>query len=179
VEEDWELVVSAPDVDDNSPQITCVIAPQDLGGGYLALDVNCHTQPDYSPGGVQVHVWSPNSAMLVANSDATTMLQTANETISWTTRMSLTPGECLTFKILKGASATWGDFTDDGKLSLSVATTLQDLSGYSPAVSIQNSGVPYASNRVTSLTLKAIRWYSAAGVLLQQNASPQAVYPKN
>lgn len=178
VEEDWVLVVSAPAIADNSPQVTCAIAPQNIGGGYLALDVNCHTQPGYSAGGVQIHVWSPNSPMLVANADKTAMLQTDNETISWTTRMALTPGQSLTFQILNGVSTTWGDFTDNGNLSLSVATTLMDLTGYSPTVSIQNSGVSYATNRVTSLTLKAIRWYSASGTLLAQDTTAQTAYPK-
>ncbi|HUY91282.1 MAG TPA: hypothetical protein VMV10_21265 [Pirellulales bacterium] len=177
VEEDWELVVGAPDDNDNSPQVTCVIAPSDLGSGYAALDVNFHSQPDYAAGGVQIHVWSPDTPMLVANSDATATLQTSSETITWTTRMSVA-SNALTFQIVNGSSSTWGDFTDNGSLQLTVGALLANLDGYSPSVSIANSGIPYASNRVTSLTLKAIRYYSSSGQLLGQTTTPQVVYPK-
>ena len=174
VEEDWELVVSVPDSNDNSPQITCVISPSVLTNGYAALDVNFYSQPDYSPGGIQLHVWSPSTPMLVSNSTVTGMLQNQNETITWTTRMSLN-NNVLTFSVVNGKSATWGGFGGEGKLNLSVGAVLSDLSTYDPNVSLKNSGVPYASNRVTSLKLKAVRWYSASGALLQQNTTPQAI----
>ena len=174
VEEDWQLVVSEPDTNDNSPQITCVISPSVLSNGYAALDMNFYSQPDYSPGGIQLHVWSPSTPMLVTNSSVTGMLQNQNETVTWTTRMSLSNNQ-LTFSVVNGQSTSWGQFGVKGKLNLSVGANLTDLSAYDPSVSLKNSGVPYASNRVTSLTLKAVRWYSASGVLLQQNTTPQAV----
>ncbi len=179
VEEDWALVVNAPDDNDNGPQVTCVMAPLNLDNGYLALDVNFHTQPDYSPGGIQMHFWSPNTPMLVADSGLNGMLKNQTETITWTTRMTLKPGGALTFDVVKGHSQTWGEFGEDGKLSLTLSTSLEDLSTYSPEVSLENSGVPYASNRVTSLTLVAVRWYSASGTLLLQNTTPQLVHPQN
>lgn len=178
VEEDWELVVNDPDVNDNSPQVTCVIAPLTVDSGYLAVDVNFHSQPDYSPGGVQMHVWSPNTPMSVADSGLTAALGTQNETITWTTKMSVA-NNTLTFQVVNGNSTTWGAFGNDGELSLSVSALLASLDGYDSNVSLDNSGVPYASNRVTSLTLKAVRWYSASGVLLQQNTTPQLVHPQN
>ena len=178
VEEDWELVVNDPDTNDNSPQVTCVIAPLTVDSGYLAVDVNFHSQPEYSAGGVQMHVWSPNTPMLVADSGLTAALGTQNETITWTTKMSVAQND-LTFEVVNGNSTTWGAFGNDGKLQLSVGALLASLDGYSSNVSLDNSGVPYASNRVTSLTLKAVRWYSASGVLLQQNTTPQLVHPQN
>jgi hypothetical protein len=178
VEEDWELVVNDPDTNDNSPQVTCVIAPLTVDSGYLAVDVNFHSQPEYSAGGVQMHIWSPNTPMLVANSGLTAALGTQNETITWTTRMSVAHND-LTFEVVNGNSTTWGAFGNDGELQLSVGALLTSLDGYSPTVSLDNSGVPYASNRVTSLTLKAVRWYSASGTLLQQDTTPQLVHPQN
>lgn len=175
VEEDWVLVVGAPVATDNSPQVTCVIAPSTLSNGYAALDVNFHSQPDYSAGGVQLHVWSPNTPMLIANSTPTGVLQTSSETISWTTRMSVSANQ-LTFQIVNGSSTTWGDFSANGTLELTVGALLSSLDGYSPSVSIANSGIPYASNRVTSLTLKAIRYYSSLGQLLGQYSTPQVVF---
>ena len=174
VEEDWQLVVSVPESSDNSPQITCVISPSVLTNGYAALDMNFYSQPDYSPGGIQLHVWSPTTPMLISNSAVRGMLQNQNETITWTTRMSLS-NNTLTFSVVNGQSESWGKFGLNGHLSLSVGAAISDLSTYDPNVSLSNSGVPYASNRVTSLTLKAVRWYSASGVLLQQNTAPQAV----
>lgn len=178
VEEDWELVVNDPDINDNSPQVTCVIAPLTVDSGYLAVDVNFHSQPEYSAGGVQMHIWSPNSPMLVADSGLTAALGTQNETITWTTKMSVAQNN-LTFEVANGNSTTWGAFGNDGELQLSVGALLASLDGYSTNVSLDNSGVPYASNRVTSLTLKAVRWYSASGTLLQQNTTPQLVHPQN
>jgi hypothetical protein len=178
VEEDWELIVNDPDINDNSPQITCVIAPLTVDSGYLAVDVNFHSQPEYSAGGVQIHIWSPNQPMLVADSGLTAALGTTNETITWTTKMSVAHNN-LTFEVVNGNSTTWGAFGNDGELQLSVGALLASLDGYSPNVSLDNSGVPYASNRVTSLTLKAVRWYSASGTLLQQNTTPQLVHPQN
>lgn len=174
VEEDWELVVSVPASSDNSPQVTCVISPSVLTNGYAALDMNFYSQPDYSPGGIQLHVWSPSTPMLVSNSSVTGMLQNQNETITWTTRMSLN-NNLLTFSVVNGQSQSWGEFGVKGKLNLSVGAAIADLSTYDPNVSLSNSGVPYASNRVTSLTLKAVRWYSSSGVLLKQITTPQAV----
>jgi hypothetical protein len=178
VEEDWELVVNTPETYDNSPQVTCVIAPVTLDQGYMALDLNYHTQPDYSPGGVQMHVWSPNTPMVVANSAATNMLQNQNETVTWTTRMRLNPGNWLRFHVLNGKSTTWGDFGGNGELAITVSTSLTDLATYNSTVSLDNSGVPYASNLVTSLTLTAVRCYSASGALLYENNTPQLVHPQ-
>jgi len=56
-------------------------------------------------------------------------------------------------------------------------TELTNLNTYDPAVSLTNSGVGYASNRVTSLTLTAIRAYSAAG-LIGQDTNPKVVFPR-
>jgi hypothetical protein len=64
-------------------------------------------------------------------------------------------------------------------LPAKVKTLAKRIRQHWSEVSLDNSGVPYASNRVTSLTLKAVRWYSASGVLLQQNTTPQAVHPQN
>ena len=59
VEEDWELIVGDADASINAPQVTVTISPWDMGYGYCAFDVNYHTQPDYSAGGLQIHTWDP------------------------------------------------------------------------------------------------------------------------
>lgn len=167
VEEDWVLVVNSADSSDNSPQVTCVISPATMLVGYLALDINYHTQPDYSAGGVQIHEWDPASPSAPVNSNAKGMLQTSGDTVTWTTRMTVNANGTVTYSVVNANSSTWGNFGKDpngNAFSITTANSLnlQDLSGYSAAVSVANSGVPYAGNRVGSLQLKAVRWYSSA-----------------
>ena len=68
----------------------------------------------------------------------------------------------LTFEVINGESDTWGQF-GGGDLTFSVPTSLNKLNGYQPAVSIGESQVSYAENRVTSLVLTKLRWVKAKG----------------
>jgi hypothetical protein len=90
------------------------------------------------------------------------VLSQPGETVRWTLSMQLADG-LLTFEVINGTSATWGNFGGQGYLKASVASTLDSLAGYSPAVSVQHSGVSYAANRVQSLVLKRVRYYTASG----------------
>ena len=58
---------------------------------------------------------------------------------------------------LLDASDLWGKDTYE--------TDHADLSGYCPCVSTEKSGVGYASNRVTKLVLKEVRYYTEQGLL--------------
>jgi hypothetical protein len=176
VEEDWALVVAAPDVGNNSPQVTCTIAPLDMASGYAAFDINYRTQPNYSPGGLQLHVWNPVEPIVTSDFPAVAMLATPSETITWTQTMQLQEGK-LTFQVVNGQSQTWGTFGGDDQ-AITVNTHLDNLNAYDPNVSLSNSGVSFGSNRVTSLVLKAVRWYDASGKLIRQVTAPQPVYPK-
>lgn len=178
VEEDWQLVVNQPDPDLNGPQVTCVISPSTSDQGYCAFDINYCTQPDYSAGGMQMHVWNPHSPIVVSNFPASGVMQTANETVTWTQTMSLTDG-VLTFLVVNGQSTTWGSFGGTSDESVSVNTTANNLNSYDPNVSLDNSGVSFASNLVTSLTLTAVRWYAADGTLIQEITTPQVVHPQD
>jgi len=176
VEEDWELVIDQPDTDKNGPQVTCTISPHALRSGYAAFDVNYHTQPNYYLGGLQLHAWSPLEPIVTRNFPANDMLATPGETITWTQTMSLNDWR-LKFQVINGQSQTWGSFGGH-EHSVTVWAWLWNLNGYSPEVTVANSGVSFASNRVTSLTLKAVRWYDAAGELIQESTTPRVVYPK-
>jgi hypothetical protein len=104
------------------------------------------------------------------------VLQTPGETVRWTQSLELNEG-LLTFEITGGTSAAWGNFGGQGYLKASIASQLENLNGYSPSVSIANSGVGYAANRVTSLVLRRVRLVTSSGDVLE--AEPQAsVYPK-
>lgn len=177
VEEDWSLVLLMPDANLNGPQVTCVISPLTIDDAYCAFDLNYHTQPDYSAGGLQMHVWDPNSPMLTCNFPDSGMLQTAGETVTWTQNMWLSAG-VLSFQVTNGNSQTWGKFGGTGDVSLSVNTSLANLNGYDSNVSLANSGVSFATNLVSSLTLEAVRWYDVNGTLIQQNTTPQVVHPQ-
>jgi hypothetical protein len=92
--------------------------------------------------------------------------------------MSLNNGN-LNFRIANGQSQTWGQFGRNGThLSLDLPTTLSNLNGYSPEVSLDNSGVSFASNLVESQTLMAVRWYDANGNLIKQITTSQVVHPQ-
>lgn len=177
VEEDWSLVVLTPDVDVNGPQVTCVISPLTINDAYCAFDINYHTQPDYSAGGLQMHVWDPNSPMVTCNFPNTGLMKTPGETVTWTQNMWLAGG-VLSFQVTNGNSQTWGSFGGAGSVLLSVNTSLTDLNGYNSNVSLASSGVSFATNLVSSLTLEAVRWYDVNGNLIQQNTTPQVVHPQ-
>lgn len=177
VEEDWELVLLTPDANVNGPQVTCVISPATINDAYAAFDVNYHTQPDYSAGGLQMHVWDPVDPMAYCNFPDIGMLKTAGETITWTQNMWLS-GSVLSFQVTNGQSQTWGAFGGTGSVLLSVNTSLANLNAYDSNVSLANSGVSFATNLVSSLTLTAVRWYDVNGNLIQQNTTPQVVHPQ-
>lgn len=178
IEEDWQVVVTDPDVNENGPQITCTISPADMSSAYCAFDLNYHTQPDYIAGGMQLHTWDPQDPIYFANSVHKDLMVVPDETVTWTTRMSLRNGN-LYFGILNGQSQTWGTFGGNSdNLRLSLPTSLSNLNSYSPEVSLENSGVSFASNLVVSQTLMAVRYYDANGNLIQQITTPQVVHPQ-
>ena len=81
----------------------------------------------------------------------------------------------LTVSITNGTSQTWGAFGGGEKLRASVETTLTNLNGYNPQISVSNSGVGFSSNRVGSLVLKRVRTYTAEGEVVEDN-EPKTVY---
>lgn len=177
VEEDWQLVVNQPDANLNGPQVTCIISPATADVAYCAFDVNYNTQPSYSAGGLQMHLWNPDQPIVVSTFPATGTMQQANETVTWTQSMSISQG-VLSFAVKNGQSATWGTF-DNSSQPLLASTTAANLDSYDPNVSLSNSGVCFASNLVTSLTLNAVRWYAVDGTLISQTTTPQTVHPQD
>jgi len=178
VEEDWQLVVGDADPYINGPQVTCTISPADMGTMYCAFDLNYHTQPDYQAGGMQLHTWDPLDPVEYVNSSHTAAMSSSGETVSWTTRMTLNNGN-IYFTVTNGQSQTWGTFGHSGHLTLSLPTALSNLNSYTTDVSLNNSGVSFASNLVISQQIVAVRWYDANGNLINQNTTPQIVHPQN
>lgn len=177
IEEDWELVVADPDPSSFAPQVTCTFSPQgDLSGYYGVFDLNLRNTPIYEAGGMQLQVWVGEYPVMTKKSNVGTLLNTANETVTWTTSMWISEGQ-LNFAITDGQSSTWGGFGSNGSLTVTVGQQLENLQGYSANVSIANSGIGFAANRVTSLTLKEVRAYSESK-LEAVDSTDRVVHPQ-
>ncbi len=169
VEEDWELVIREPDAQTESPQISTVMAPGgNINGVYFAFSLNHRALPDYSAGGMQVQYWNEGFGLDSMNNSHHDLLATPGETVTWTQSLRVY-GDQLIFRVKNGHSTTWGDFGGSGNLRLSKWTTLDDLNNYRTEVSVANSGIGYASNRVTSLVLKRVRGYTQYGDIIEDN----------
>jgi hypothetical protein len=165
VEEDWELVVLDPNAAVYAPQVvTAISATDDVNSPYATFEINHRTQPDFAPGGLQVVGWHFEEPVVRKRFVGEGLLQTPGEVVRWTQVMRLDGGQ-LTFEVINGTSQTWGAFGGNGTLKVSLTTTLANLNSYNPAVSVANSGISFAANRVQKLALKQVRWYTSAGLL--------------
>jgi hypothetical protein len=171
VEEDWTLEVRVPDPDTNAPQVTCVFAPTaDVDYAYAEFAVNHHSNPTYIPGGLQLMVWSGGQVIVVNNDPEVDVLSQPNETIAWTQSMSLDDEGVLTFAIKNGSSQTWNAFGNDDRLSIRTVGDISNLNGYDTNVSVKNSGVGFASNRVNVLKITAVRYFTDDGQVFEDSS---------
>lgn len=169
VEEDWELVVANPDANNNAPQVTCVVSPVGtISSVRAALEINQQTLPRYAPGGLQLQLWYGEHPLYEQTLPNTVVMAQPNETVTWTQTMQLASG-VLVFEVLNGSSTTWGAFGGGGSLRVVCLTELEDLNRYSPDVSVANSAVGFAANRVQSLVLKRVRRISSTGDVFEDN----------
>lgn len=169
VEEHWELQLSQPDSERSAPQVTMVMSPKhDVSGTHFLFTLNHVSLPDYQPGGMQVQAWDGDSLSDEKVGSTSAALQSTNETVRWTQKLSVHDGT-LTFQIVDGQSETWNTFGGDD-LSVSVQSSLEALNSYKPSVSLSESQVGYAENRVTSLTLMKLVWVTEDGQVHEQNA---------
>jgi hypothetical protein len=174
VEEDWQLVVAAPDPVGIGPQITTCMDPDPATPPtFIAFDLNYSEYPVFTAGGMQVQAWSAGS-VLGYSSQGNAIFNTPNETITWTQRMSVSTGT-LRYRVKNGQSTTWGTFGGSGMLTVSMPTNLADMGAYDPSDSVKRSGVSWESNLVTSLTLLRVRYY-ANRQLIQTDSTPRVVY---
>ncbi|CAN5902709.1 hypothetical protein BH23PLA1_BH23PLA1_21510 [soil metagenome] len=161
IEEDWELVIESPDVSAVGPQITTVMSPKTNNRQFfIAFNLNYRDYPNFQSGGLELLAYR-NNAVIGSSTQHSTLCQTAGETITWTQEMRLTGG-ILTYRINDGQSTTWDKFGQGSgaNLGISVATTATSLSDYSPNASVQRSGAGWQPNRVASMSLKKVRYYS-------------------
>lgn len=169
VEEQWELHVTQPDTDRSAPQTTMVISPTgDISGLHFLVTLNHATVPDYAAGGVQVQQWNGDDLVQSESVHEGTVLDLPEEVIRWSQRLYLQDGH-LSFQVRDGHSDTWGDFGGD-ELRIQVESPLTSLNQYRPGVSLTESQVNYAENRVGSLTLMKLVWITEDGQVHEQNA---------
>jgi len=124
--------------------------------------------PDYVPGGVQVQLWDGGTFVQSHSAHNGTALWRSEEVVTWTQRISLQDSH-VAFQVRDGDSQTWGTFGGD-ELSLSATTSLSGLNAYRPSVSLSESQVGYAQNRVGSLTLTKLIWVTDDGQTHEQDA---------
>jgi hypothetical protein len=169
VEEDWELVVASTDSNSTAPQVSTAFSPYgDVEGHYATFEINHQSAPAFGAGGLHLQIWDGEGVETTVCNGDDTVMSGEGETIRWTQRIRLEDGQ-LYFSIRNGTSTTWGDFGGWGEMWRSVDTSLADLNAYDPEVSVRNSGVTYAGNRVTSLVLKSVRRHTSDGQVLTDN----------
>jgi hypothetical protein len=158
VEEDWELVLGEPDSNIVGPQVSTVMSPfGNIDSTYFTLEMNHRSAPTWQPGGITIHRWDGECRMDSYDRDDRSVMSTTGEVVTWTKVLKVNDG-VLTYKIIDGASTTWGAFGYTGNLKLSTPWTDGNLNSYSPDVSVGESGVAYAGNRVQTLRIKQIRY---------------------
>jgi hypothetical protein len=163
VEEDWELLLSEPDPNVTAPQVTTAISPVgDLGSLHAIFNLNHQALETFAPGGMQLQVWNGETPISHYRLNPDSVWSESDETVTWTQVMRM-DNNALVFRIKNGHSVTWGDFGGDSLLTERVSTALEDLNDYDPAVSVANSGVVFAGNRVATLTLVEVRVYTTDG----------------
>lgn len=170
IEEHWALSVGSPDVGSSSPQVCMVMSPTGhLDGTYFMYTINHHSDPQWIPGGMQVQRWNGEDIVESKVGPQEGTLSQVDEVITWVQRTELQDGN-LVFEIISGQSQSWGAFGGAGFLKFTLASPMTNLNGYRPAISIEQSGVSFAGNRVRSLTLTKLRWIDSLGNVYELNA---------
>ncbi|MBC8353441.1 MAG: hypothetical protein H8E66_15690 [Planctomycetes bacterium] len=178
IEEDWELTVASPDPNSTAPQVSCTISPLlHVSSIHAAFELNHQSQPEFTAGGLQLQVWNDEQPLSSRKFPVAGVLSTESEEVRWTQSLMLEDG-ALHFEITDGTSTTWGNFGGQGYLKAAITTNLENLNGYDPAVSVQNSGVAYAGNRVTTLVLKRVRATLSNGEVIE-DATERVVHSRN
>ena len=157
VEEDWELVIGDPDSNSAGPQVTCTFSPYNhINETHFTLEFNHKSVPYWAPGGITLHRWQGEWRQESVDRPDRAVMQTSNETVTWTQVMEADDG-VLTFQVRNGTSSTWGPFGYTGMLRLQASWPANHVNGYTPEISVARSGVAYAANRVKSLKLLQVR----------------------
>jgi hypothetical protein len=136
---------------------------------YFTLEINHRSAPYWTPGGISMHHWSGQWRMSSYDRADRTVMSTDNEVVTWTQQLYIENGNRLVFEVVSGQSTTWGPFGFSGTFKVNTNWGVNHINSYTPAVSIAESGVAYAGNRVHSLKLKQVRLHLSDGQVLTDN----------
>ena len=106
--------------------------------------------------------WDGDTLMHTRNYHNGDILSYDNETITWVNKLSIDDGK-LTFDVDDGTSTTWGNFGNEGYLIMRTNYEMTRLNEYRPSISLSESGITFAGNRVSSLVLTKLVWRTADG----------------
>lgn len=163
IEEHWQLTVGGPEIDRCAPQVSLVMSPNgNMDGTHFVFLLNHSTFPDFIPGGMQMQQWNGDSIVTTANSNRTDLLSYDNETIRWVQKLRIHDGRVV-FDVDDGESQSWGSFGNGDGLIMWTSAQMTRLNDYRPAISIEESGITFAGNRVSSLVLTKLVWKTADG----------------
>lgn len=173
VEEDWEFVVGMPDLVSAGPQLTTTMSPEgDNSNSFVAFNLNYRDLP-FRQGGMQLTSWTKTLNTGIKDGNRTLPLAIPGERISWTQSLKVADGQA-ELTISNGKSWSWWEFGKGESLSLSFATTASNLNSYHPDVSLKYSGAGWQSNRLKSMTLLRVRYYSGDN-LVRTDQEPRTV----
>lgn len=166
VEEEWELVLGEPDSNSVGPQIATTMSPfNNIHDTFFTFEVNHRSAPYWTPGGLTIHQWSGDWRIQSFDRADRSVMESSDETVTWTQILSVENG-WLTFQIKNGASSTWGPFGYSNMFKLWTSWGVNSINSYTPEVSVSQSGVAYAGNRVRSLKIKQIKLTLSDGTTL-------------
>jgi hypothetical protein len=181
VEEDWELVLGTPDQLVCGPQILTTMSPYShINDLYFTFEINHRSAPYWTAGGLSMHQWDGEWRTQSYDRTDRTLMSTDNEVVTWTQRMSVEKsllglsGNKLAYQVINGQSTTWGAFGTSGQFVVKGNWNKTHINDYSPAVSLAESAVTYAGNRVHSLKIKEIRLVLSDGEVLTDNTERTA-----
>ena len=169
VEEDWHLEIGEPDFNSVGPQVLTSMSPTaDLSGTYFTLEINHRSAPTWTAGGISIHKWNGEARMASFDRTDRTVMNSADEVVTWTQAMYVESGK-LNYLVFNGVSTTWGQFGFSHLLKLDSGWGATSINGYTPAVSVAQSGAAYAGNRVKLLKIKSIRLSLSDGSVFTDN----------
>ena len=173
VEEDWKLVLNEPGEEVTAPQFHTVVSPYaHTDEAYAQISWNYRELPEFESGGVQLQAWGADYEFGYKSYRASPLSLNA-ETITWTQALE-TNGQRMRLTILNGQSTSWGTFGGEDA-HIDIPYPVRCLSGYSSAVSCENSWITYGANRVSVLMITQVRYYAADGSVSVDN-TPVVVY---
>lgn len=166
VEEDWEIQIGIPDADAVLPEIVTVLTPSSgLTGDYFVLELNHSTLPQFFTGGLQLQRWRNDDVVAYRHGPTVQSIHRDNDVIRFTSVLEIANGQ-LSMTVLNGTARSWGSFGGP-EMKLSTSTSLTDLRGYSPDVSVALSKVSFGTGRVKSFRLLSTRYYADGNLLVE------------